>query len=71
MAPQRRVLRIAKDVALIEETASILVPEARINTAYVVTSSRIPGGAYFETLGAAIEEFEREVAKSTKGPDLR
>jgi hypothetical protein len=71
MARQRRVLRSDNDVALIEEITSFLVPEARIDTAYVVTSSRIPEGAYFDTLHAADEEFEREVARSAENSNLR
>lgn len=64
MASQRKILRSAGDVVLFEETTDIFIPELRINTAYVVASRRIPNGAYFDDLHAAIEEFEREAARS-------
>src|SRR5579871_5600413 len=58
MAKQRKIMRSDQDVLLVEETTSFPVPEVVISTAYVVTSSRVPEGAYFDNLPAANEEFE-------------
>jgi hypothetical protein len=49
---------------LIEETIYVLIPVFPIETAYVVTSKRMPKGAYFNSLAAARKEFEREVLRS-------
>ena len=64
MGSQLKILRTWNDVALIEERIYVLSPYLTIETAYLVTSWRILGGEYFNTLRAANKKFEAEAVKS-------
>ena len=49
---------------MIEEKIYVLRPYLTIETAYLITSCRILGGEYFNTLRSASKKFEAEAVKS-------
>lgn len=64
MGSQVKIIKTWNDVALIEEKIYVVSPYLTIETAYLITSCRILGGEYFDTLRAAIKKFEAEAVKS-------
>ena len=64
MGSQVKIIRRWNDVALIEEKIYVLRPYLTIETAYLITSCRILGGEYFNTLRSASKKFEAEAVKS-------
>ena len=64
MGSQVKIIRRWNDVALIEEKIYVLSPYLTIETAYLITSCRILGGEYFNTLQSASKKFEAEAMKS-------